>query len=227
MPSFTKGVAFVPPNRRAWFDSFSVKRSGALAFGEQRRSRDRVPEARIVVARAHDAAIPSPSAPVNFGRGPPPIQDHVLRNQRCGRTWMLGLGRSGVLHRDPDQHVLGSRLRVFDEHVEVAVLVEHAGVEQLVLRVVLAPRAGSSSRDPRTGTAPAGTCRGTSCRSASASSRGRSRAPSRPRRGCPSALASPNSRSFRIGSRPFQSASAKHRTAWSSQMPPIPSSPQW
>ncbi len=37
--------------------------------------------------------------------------------------------------RDPDQDVVGRRLRVFDEDVEVAVIVEDAGVEQLVLGV--------------------------------------------------------------------------------------------
>ncbi len=38
-------------------------------------------------------------------------------------------------------------------------------------------------------------------------------------------VARPKARSFRIGSRPFHSASAKHSTWWSSLIPPRPSSP--
>jgi len=42
---------------------------------------------------------------------------------------------------DLDQEVFGRPLGVLDEHVEVAVLVEHARIEQLVLHVVPAPAA--------------------------------------------------------------------------------------
>jgi hypothetical protein len=42
--------------------------------------------------------------------------------------------------RDADENVLGTRLCVFDEDVEIAVLVEHTRVEQLVLPVVAAAR---------------------------------------------------------------------------------------
>jgi hypothetical protein len=38
------------------------------------------------------------------------------------------------MHGDPHEYVVGSRLRVFDEHVEVAVGVEDSRVEQLVFR---------------------------------------------------------------------------------------------
>ena len=46
-----------------------------------------------------------------------------------------------VAHRDANQHVVGCRLGVFDEHVEVAIVVEHPGVEQFVLRLVFAAAA--------------------------------------------------------------------------------------
>ena len=47
--------------------------------------------------------------------------------------------RAAVVHRDLHQQVLGGRLRVLDEDVEVAVLVEDARVEKLVLRLLAAP----------------------------------------------------------------------------------------
>ncbi len=43
--------------------------------------------------------------------------------------------RAAVDGADADQDVVGSGLRVLDEHVEVAVGVEDAGVEQLVFRI--------------------------------------------------------------------------------------------
>jgi hypothetical protein len=42
-------------------------------------------------------------------------------------------------HGDAHQHVVGIRLRVFGKDVEVPVIVEHAGVEQLELGLRLAP----------------------------------------------------------------------------------------
>ena len=94
-------------------------------------------------------------------------------------------GRFGtaVDRRDADQHVLVSRLGVLDEHVEVAVGGEHAGIEQLELRLIAA--AATILLDERgvRDTRPADTCRGTSCRSVSECCRDRSSTPSRPRRG--------------------------------------------
>jgi hypothetical protein len=45
-------------------------------------------------------------------------------------------------------------------------------------------------------------------------------------RGLDSLLVRPNMRSFRMGSRPFHSASAKHSCCLSSEIPANPSSPQ-
>ena len=43
-----------------------------------------------------------------------------------------------VVHRDPHQDVLRRGLGVFDQHVEVTIVVEHAGIDQLELGLVLA-----------------------------------------------------------------------------------------
>ena len=53
----------------------------------------------------------------------------------------LGRLRAAVVDADLDQEVLGRLLGVLDEDVEVAILVEHAGVEQFVLELVPAPAA--------------------------------------------------------------------------------------
>ena len=53
----------------------------------------------------------------------------------------LGRLRAAIVNRDLNQDVFGRLLGVFDEHVEVAVLVEHARVEQLVLEFVAAAAA--------------------------------------------------------------------------------------
>ena len=50
----------------------------------------------------------------------------------------LGLLRAAVAGRDLDQDVLGRRLGILHEHVEVAVLLEDPGVEELVLHLVAA-----------------------------------------------------------------------------------------
>ena len=47
--------------------------------------------------------------------------------------------RPTVVDRAADQDIFRGGLGVLDEHVEVAVLVEHAGVEQLVLGLIPAP----------------------------------------------------------------------------------------
>ena len=70
-----------------------------------------------------------------------PCQDHWLRNQSVGRTCSSAGFRAAVVDGDLDQDVFGRLLGVLDEHVEVAILVEHAGVEQLVLELVPAPAA--------------------------------------------------------------------------------------
>ncbi len=44
--------------------------------------------------------------------------------------------RASIVRGDPDEQVIGFRLGVFHEHIEVPVVVENAGIEQLVLEVL-------------------------------------------------------------------------------------------
>ncbi len=71
---------------------------------------------------------------------PPPGCDQVLRNHSVGSTCSGAASGAAIDDGDPHQQVVGRRLGVLDEHVEIAVVVEHAGVEQLVLGLVLRPR---------------------------------------------------------------------------------------
>ena len=57
----------------------------------------------------------------------------------------LGRLRAAVVDGDLDQDVFGRLLGIFHEHVEVAVLVEHARVEQFVLHLV--PAAAAAGLD--------------------------------------------------------------------------------
>ena len=65
----------------------------------------------------------------------PASQDHVFRNQSVGRRWSGAGSGPAVGGRDADQEVVGVRLRVLDDHVEVAALVEDPRVEQLELGI--------------------------------------------------------------------------------------------
>ena len=57
----------------------------------------------------------------------------MFRSQSVGSTWSDAALRSAVLDRDAHEQVVRARLRVFHEDVEVAVVVEDAGVEELPL----------------------------------------------------------------------------------------------
>ena len=46
--------------------------------------------------------------------------------------------RPAIGQGDLDQHVAGCSLGVFDEHVEIAVFVKDAGIEQFIFRFVAA-----------------------------------------------------------------------------------------
>jgi hypothetical protein len=59
--------------------------------------------------------------------------------QRRGR-------RTAIDRADPDQDIVGPGLRVFDEHVEVAVVVEHAGVDELISGSLRVRRRFSATR---------------------------------------------------------------------------------
>src|SRR6516165_4126206 len=46
---------------------------------------------------------------------------------------------SAVVHRNPNEQILRSGFGILDEHIEVAVVLEHAGVKQLILELVARP----------------------------------------------------------------------------------------
>ena len=50
-----------------------------------------------------------------------------------------GRFRPAIVHGDPDEHVFRAFLGVFHEHVEIAVVVKHARIEQLVLELLPRP----------------------------------------------------------------------------------------
>ena len=108
------------------FDSFSVNRSVGVPSHQSSLDPKASCSATIVpgapaLDRALELALPPPVAE-------PEVGEEVHRRPL----------RSAVAHRDADRDVLRSALRVLDVDVDVAVLVEHAGVEQLVLEVVAA-----------------------------------------------------------------------------------------
>src|SRR5277367_1562223 len=43
-------------------------------------------------------------------------------------------GIAAIVRGNPHQHIIDSRLSVFDEHVEISILIEYPGVEQFVFR---------------------------------------------------------------------------------------------
>ena len=111
------------------------------------------------------------------GLSEPPCHDHWLRNHSVGKTCNSAGFGTAVVNADLDQDVLGRFLGILDEDVEVAILIEHARVEQFVLEFVAGSDRGLCRPGWRTGRPPADTCRGTSCTNGSACCRGRSSTP--------------------------------------------------
>ena len=70
---------------------------------------------------------------------------HVLRNHSDGNRCTVALLVAAVGDGDADVHVVGSALGVLDVDVDVAIVVEDAGVEQLVLQ--LEPASSAVRRD--------------------------------------------------------------------------------
>ncbi len=64
-----------------------------------------------------------------------PVPPRVAEPQRRQHVQRRRL-RPAIVDRDQHQQVLGAALRVLDHDVEVAILVEHAGLEQVELRFV-------------------------------------------------------------------------------------------
>ena len=171
MPSLTYGVRFAVPNTplgvRLVVREQQLRRAVAIEVAPAVLvlvEDDGTDVRRLVAARGGGLG----------GAGPPrPLVAEPDRRQHVD----VGGVRSAVVDRDADQDVFDRGLGVFDEHVEVAIAVEDAGVEELELRRVAAARARSPPPGARRGTPPADTCRATSCTSGSACCRGRSSTP--------------------------------------------------
>ena len=125
-----------------------------LVLGEQQRHvvlAGEVPVADRLVPRLDDRALAA-SVDLPQGRprvaGPPGVAEPERRQQ-------VQLGRcvAAIVGCDRDQDVVRAGLRVLDDDVEVAVVVEDAGVEELVLRLLTRAPAGWSGRDPSYGKA--------------------------------------------------------------------------
>ena len=61
--------------------------------------------------------------------------DQVFRNQTVGNTSMLAASAPRLTTVDADENIFRGRFGIFHEDVEVAVVVEHPGIQQLVLRL--------------------------------------------------------------------------------------------
>ena len=142
--SFTYGPSFSVPNRRRLFVSFSVKSSSGAPFGVE----------RAVAVRRGARSRPPP----RLSARRPVVRAAVARRvptTTCCGTRASAAGGVGAASgprfatRDPHEDVVGRGLRVLDEDVEVAVLVEDAGVEQLELRLPPCRAARFSSTQPR------------------------------------------------------------------------------
>jgi hypothetical protein len=46
--------------------------------------------------------------------------------------------RTAIAHLDLDQDVRRTGLRIFDEHIEIPILIEHPGFDQFIFRIVAA-----------------------------------------------------------------------------------------
>ena len=76
--------------------------------------------------------------PENGPGGIPAPRPHVAEPDR-GEHVQRGRLRTSVANRDLDEDVFRRSLGVLDEHVEVAVLIEDTGVQQLVLELLASP----------------------------------------------------------------------------------------
>ena len=96
------------------------------------------PEQRVLrLERRRAARLGSAQGGLRRAPRPGPGVAEPERRQQVQRRRL----RPAVVRGYPDQHVVFRRLRVVDEDIEVAVLVEHAGVQQLVFVVLPAAAA--------------------------------------------------------------------------------------
>ena len=131
-----------------------------------------VPELRVLCL--DDARARSGAAAGARQRVP---HDQVLRNHSVGRTCSGAASGPRFVAVMRTTRSVGLALAYSTCDVEVAVLGEDAGIDQLVLRLVLAAPAVLRDELARTERRAADTCTARACTSGSASSRGRSSTP--------------------------------------------------
>ena len=209
--------------RRSWCRS---RRRAARAARRRGRARRRGARCRASPLRRSRRAAVGARRRADLGRAAPTSHAQRLRNQSVGSTCSAAGSGPALRIRRRRQRSSGRGLRVVGLDLPVAIVVEDARVGQLELALALAaprvllaqPRVGELGL--RVVVAPAQPRR---------ARRGVERTtstPSRPRRDSPRCPVSPKMRSFRIGSRPFQNASARHMRCSRSQIPASPSSLQ-
>ena len=165
--SLTCAEAFGAPNRRSLLVSFSQNSSGAEASARSSHS----PSSGCDGARA------PPSAAVSVGlrdlAAPRPRVAEPQRREQVQRRRL----RAAVVRGDQHEDVVVGALGVLDDHVEVAVLVEDRRCRAARTPCPACRGARWWPPGPRRGRPAAGTCTGTSGRSASGCCRGRTSTP--------------------------------------------------
>ena len=61
-----------------------------------------------------------------------------IAKPQCRQHVQAGGLRASIAQADLDQDIGRRRFRVFDKHVEIPIIIEYAGIQQLVFRVVAA-----------------------------------------------------------------------------------------
>ena len=169
------------PKSRSALVSFSQKSSvGRGAVGRRRRRRARAGPRNgwSVVDRAAVGA----ELRLRARRRPRP---RCCGTRRSGSTCSVSASGPAFVTRTVISRSCRVGLGVVGLDDPVAVVVEDAGVEQLELRIVLAAAAVLVDEIARTGTRPADSGSASGSRRGSASRRGTTSTPWRPRRGCP------------------------------------------
>ena len=75
-------------------------------------------------------------------------QDQVLRNQTVGRRCSGAAAGAAIGRFDADQDIVGAGFGVFDDHVEITIVVENAGVDELELQIAFAAPAVFFNQPP-------------------------------------------------------------------------------
>ena len=126
---------------------FGVKVPHSEARDARRQPKARSARAGLINLRPDSVSAPGPHI------AEPERRQHV---ERCRF-------RAAVAHCDLNQDIFCGSLRVFDEHIKVAILIEDTRVQQLVLELPATCDVGSWLPVSRRDRPTAGTYRGTSC----------------------------------------------------------------